>query len=234
MSEQPAHMPELLAPAPLEEPRAKAPDSVPQEPRRPNVFALGLAAVGLGLSLATQYLPWGVYHVPGSASRVFREGPVVGMTEPVGDIQTLELPLASLSVAHVAIYLVTLSFALVGLAVVLSATGPVRRVAAGATAGLLAANVMVLVGLQSALNILSDSERRLMLYAMNSGRSEVTTGSGYLLAYAAVLVLAAALVVAVRLPMSAGSPLRARRKADEPDGGEPLELTVTPVPPAFQ
>ncbi|MER7008916.1 hypothetical protein ABT297_38545 [Dactylosporangium sp. NPDC000555] len=230
MPEQPSHMPELLTPAPLEEP--KAPDSVPQEPRRPNVFALGLAAVGLGLGIAAQYLPWSLYHLPDPSGRMFRNEPV-GVADAANDTQTVELPLASLSIAHVAIYLVTLSFALVGLAVVLSTTGPVRRVAAGAAGGLLAANVMVLVGLQSALNTMSDVERQIMLYS-SSSRGETTTGSGYLLAYAAVLVLAAAVVVAVRLPMPSGSASRARRKAGEPDGGEPLELTVTPVPPAFQ
>ncbi|MFG2038599.1 hypothetical protein [Dactylosporangium sp. NPDC048998] len=232
MPEQPPHMPDLLAPVALEEPRTKTPDSVPQEPRRPNVLALGLAAVGLGLGIAAQYMPWSIYHLSGSP-RMFQDEPVdtIGAGNAT---RTVELPLATLSVGHVAIYLVTLSFALVALAVVLSVTGPVRRVAAGVTAGLLAANVMVLVGLQSALDSISNTDYQLLLYGLNSSRNEVDTGSGYLLAYATVLVLAAALVVAIRLPMAAGPMFRARRRADEPEGGEPLELTVTPVPPAFQ
>jgi len=58
----------------------------------------------------------------------------------------------------------------------------------------------------------------------------VTFGAGYLLAYASVLVLAVGVIVAMRGPLLAGRIARRSRAADQPDGGEPLELTVTALP----
>jgi hypothetical protein len=232
MPEQPAAMPEILAPTPLEEPKAQEPASVPQERRRPNVFALGLLAVGFGLAIAAQYMPWGSFTL-GNRSGLTDEDLVLAPDSTVQ--RSVEVPLTYLSAAHVSVYLITLAGALTALAVILSVPiGGARRIATGVAGGLLAANVLVLVGLKSVIDHMGSGEFSFLLVV----GAESKSGPGYLLAYAAVLVLAAALVLAVRAPGAqvTGWPSlrRPRRPADQPDTGEPLELTVTPVPPAFQ
>ncbi|WP_432982224.1 hypothetical protein [Dactylosporangium sp. CA-233914] len=225
MPEQPASMPEILAPAPLEVPKADS--SVPHERRRPNVFALGLLAVGFGLAIAAQYLPWGSFTLTGSRSMITDEELTGGV--PAGG-RTVEVPLTYLNTAHVSMYLLTLALALAGLAVVFTATGATRRVAAGISGGMLAANVLVLVGLKSVIDHMSNSDFSFLLVSTPNAKS----GPGYLLAYSAVLVLAAALLLSLRSTPSGTALLGSRRRADEPDGAEPLELTVTSVPPAFR
>ncbi|WP_432833257.1 hypothetical protein [Dactylosporangium sp. CA-092794] len=207
-------MPEELVPfqeAPV------APETPPRP--RPNVFALGCAAIAFGLAVAGQYLPWATFDVTGSE-----------LDRPSGE-QTFEVPLTYLSAAHVAIYLVTLAFGLAALGVVLSATGTVRRVAGGLTAGLLAANLIVLAGVHAGAASLGTADVTFRIAELLPASK---LGSGYLLAFAADLMLAVALVLAVRGPLGGLSLPRPRRRDQEPGSGEPLELTVTPVPPTFQ
>jgi hypothetical protein len=220
-------MPEILAPAPPGEPKAQEPASVPQPRRRPNVLALGLLAVGFGLAVSAQYLPWGSFTL-GGRSALAEEDAILAPNSTV--TRSVDVPLTYLSAAHVAVYLITLAGALTALAVVLSVTGAgARRIAGGVAGGLLAANALVLVGLKSVIDHMGNGDFSFLLVSgVNSEH-----GPGYLLAYAAALVLAGALVAAVRAPSSSGPLLRSRRRDDERQGGEPLELTVTPVPPAF-
>ncbi|WP_433053780.1 hypothetical protein [Dactylosporangium sp. CS-033363] len=228
MPEQPASMPEILAPAPVEVPRAEDPDSVPSVRRRPNILALSLLAVGFGLAIAAQYLPWGSFAL-GGRSALADEDAVLA---PDATVQrSVDVPLTYLSGAHVTVYLLTLAGALTAIAVVLAVAGPAaRRIGGGVAGGLLAANVLVLVGLKSVIDHMGNGDFSFLL--MVNPQSE--TGPGYLLAYATALVLAAALVVAVRVPSAGGLLFGPRRAVDEPPTGEPLELTVTPVPPTFQ
>ncbi|MFB9413009.1 hypothetical protein [Dactylosporangium matsuzakiense] len=194
---------------------------VPRERRRPDVIALVLAAIGLGLAAAAEYLPWG------SVALTRGETDISSSIGGSSADRVVEVPLTNLSPAHVAVYLITLTATLAALAVVLTATGAgVRRVAAGVTGGLLAANALVLVGLSSVIQNVGGSELELLL-----GRPDnVSHGPGYLLAYAATLMLAAALAMAVWAPARS----LGRRRDEEPEGGEALELSVTPVPPTFQ
>ena len=214
-------MPDILPPAPAEEPD---PLVVPQERRRPNIFALAATAIGFGLAIAGQYLPWGVYGLNTSARLTLDE-------DPSAVARNLEVPLAYMGAGHVTAYLFTLALSLAGLGVVLSVPGDVRRIATGFTAGLLGANLLVLVGFTTAIDHLGASDPSLLLVENTNAK----WGPGYLLAYAAVLILAAALVLAAR-PLLGGDSWvpRPRRGADAAGTAEPLELTVTPVPPKFQ
>jgi hypothetical protein len=193
------------------------------------VFALVLLAIGFGLAISAQYMPWGSFTL-GARSGLTDEDLVLAPDSTVQ--RSVDVPLTYLSAAHVSVYLITLAGALTALAVVLSVpTGGARRVATGIAGGLLAANVLVLVGLKSVIDHMGSGEFSFLLVV----GAESKSGPGYLLAYAAVLVLAAALVLAVRAQATGWPALRRpRRPADQPDTGEPLELTVTPVPPAFQ
>nr|BFE64459.1 hypothetical protein GCM10020063_089850 [Dactylosporangium thailandense] len=217
-------MPEILAPVPADPPRATA--AAPAEERerhRPNVFALGLLAVGFGLAISAQYMPWGSFTL-GSRSGTTDEEFVLAPDSTVQ--RSVDVPLTYLSAAHVTVYLLTLAGALTALAVVLAVRGAgVRRVAAAVAGGLLAANLLVLVGFKTVIDHMGSSDFSFLLVA----NPQTKTGPGYPLAFAALVLLAAALVLAVR-PVSLGS----RRGADEPQSGEPLELTVTPVPTTFQ
>jgi hypothetical protein len=222
-------MPEILAPAPVEVPRADEPASVPPPPRRPNVVALGLLAVGFGLAVAAQAMPWGSFVLGGSHSGQTEEEVLLAPLGQQSSARIVEVPMTYLSTAHVSVYLITLAVALTAIAVVFAVTGTARRLAAGVAGGMLAANVLVLVGLKSVIDHMSSGEFAFLLVS----DPDVQTGPGYLLAYAAALLLAAALVFAVRIASPAAGRLRALRPAEEPDAGEPLELTVTPVPPTF-
>ncbi|MEU7865794.1 hypothetical protein [Dactylosporangium sp. NPDC049140] len=222
MPEQPASMPEILAPIPAEPPAASA--AALSSPRhRPNVFALALLAIGFGLALSAQYMPWGSFSL---GSRSAATGEEFVLAPDSAAQRSVDVPLTYLNAAHVAVYLITLAGALTALAVVLAVnSGGARRVPAAVAGGLLAANVLVLVGFKSVIDHMGSGDFSFLLVVNSQSKS----GPGYLLGYAATLVLAAALVVAVR-PQR----LRVRRGADEAEDGEPLELTVTPVPPTFQ
>ncbi|WP_433081643.1 hypothetical protein ACQP1P_46695 [Dactylosporangium sp. CA-052675] len=222
MPEQPSSMPEILAPVPGEPPRATAAAPV-EERRRPNVFALGLLAVGFGLAISAQYMPWGSFTL-GSRSGTTDEEFV--LVPGAATQRSVDVPLTYLSAAHVTVYLLTLAGALTALAVLLAVRGAgARRVASAVAGGLLAANLLVLVGFKTVIDHMGNSDFSFLLVA----NPQTKTGPGYPLAFAALVMLAAALVLAVR-PVSAGS----RRGVDEPRGGEPLELTVTPVPTTLQ
>ncbi|MEV6927487.1 hypothetical protein AB0M46_23695 [Dactylosporangium sp. NPDC051485] len=220
MPEQPLAMPDIVPPAPVEEPSAETPDPVPQERTRPNVFALVAGVAGLGLAGVAQYLPWAELSL-GAGGRPTFDPDLVDQSAAG---RTVGVPMAYLTSSHVTVYLFTLALAVAAVAVVLSVTGPARRIATGAAAGLLGVNVLILLGLHPViLHLGSTTYAALMVDSKN-----VQTGPGYYLAYAAVLIFAAALVLAtVRFP-SRGR----RRRTEEIEGGEPLELTVTPVVPA--
>ncbi|GAA2330416.1 hypothetical protein [Dactylosporangium salmoneum] len=223
MPEQPFAMPDIVPPAPVEEPSAETPDPVPQERTRPNVFALVAGVVGLVLAGAAQYLPWANLALGSTGMRsTFEVDPESGGVSSAG--RTVGVPMAYLTSSHVTVYLFTLALAVAAVAVVLSVTGPARRIATGAAAGLLGVNVLILLGLRPViLHLGSTTYAALMVDSEN-----VKTGPGYYLAYAAILVFAAALVLAtVRFPARGF-----RRQAQEIEGDEPLELTVTPVVPA--
>ncbi|HTJ39044.1 MAG TPA: hypothetical protein VL738_37930 [Dactylosporangium sp.] len=227
MPELPPAMPEILAPIPFEEPKAQTPDSVPhpdlvlQEKPRPKIIATTLAVIGFGLALVAQYMPWATLDLTAARRQFGDEADTGG--------QSVDVPVAYLNVSHMTIYLLTLGFALAAIATVLATTGAVRRVATGMSIGLLAGNLVALVGLKGVIDHLGSSS----LAALQIDSDVVTHGPGYYLAYAAVLVLAAALVLAAWTPTAVPG-LRIRRRGEEPEGGEPLELTVTPVPPTFQ
>src|SRR4051812_1362515 len=124
MPEQPASMPEILAPIPAEAPVASAAPASPR--RRPNVFALALLAVGFGLALSAQYMPWGTFSL-GSRSATNDEEFVLAPDSTAQ--RSVDVPLTYLSAAHVTAYLITLAGALTALAVVLAVgSGGVRRV----------------------------------------------------------------------------------------------------------
>ncbi|MFI5913765.1 hypothetical protein [Dactylosporangium sp. NPDC051541] len=196
---------------------------VPHERRRPDVIALVLLAVAFGLAVAAQYMPWGSVTI----TRGDSDGQEYILPTGNSATRAVEVPLTYLSPAHVAVYLITLIGALTALAVLLAATGAgTRRVAAGVTGGLIAANVLVLVGLKSVIDHAGSGEFTLLLV----NNAESTHGPGYLLGYAAALMLAATLVMTVWAPARSFG----RRRDEEPEGGEALELTVTPVPPTFQ
>ena len=98
----------------------------------------------------------------------------------------------------------------------------------------------MLVGLKSSLENLGVSPYSGLTLPPDSTK----IGAGYLLAFAALLVLAAGVVLGGRAGSRAdgqagpaddgrvGAMLR--RRAEPPEGDEPLELTVTSVPPTFQ
>jgi hypothetical protein len=231
MPEQPAAMPDLLPPAPLEKPEAQEPAVVPQPRRRPGVLALSLLAIGFGLALAAQYMPWTVRTYSGSsvpASDAFFLSPADSASQSERTT-AVELGLSQLSTAHVVTYLVTIALALTAIGVLIAAPGETRRIAAAASGGLLAANLLVLVGFKNVLDHPGASDYTTLL--LNGG--EAMIGPGYLLAFASVLVFVAGVVLASRDRRVTGSLIRFRREV-EPDGAEPLELTVTPVPPTFQ
>lgn len=223
MPQLPPEMPELLLPVPPEEPDQDH-SPVPHEPSRPNVVALATLIVGFGVALAAQYLPWASQTLGGLGA------PVEDGEDAAVATRTAQVPLAYLNAAHVMAYLFTLAFALAAVAVAVFATVPARRIATGAAAGLLAANVTVLVGFQGLIGHLGAGG----LAGLAVPNPNVSAGPGYLLAYAAVLVLAVAVVAATRAPALRGRLIRPRRPADEPAGSEPLELTVTSVPPILQ
>ncbi|WP_433611760.1 hypothetical protein ACQP2P_45250 [Dactylosporangium sp. CA-139114] len=222
MPEHPSSMPEIHAPVPAEPPGATATAPV-EERRRPNVFALGLLAVGFGLAISAQYMPWGSFTL-GSRSGTTDEEFVLGPESAAQ--RSVDVPLTYLSAAHVTVYLLTLAGALTALAVLLAVRGAgARRVATAVAGGLLAANLLVLVGFKTVIDHMGNSDFSFLLVA----NPQTKTGPGYPLAFAALVLLAAALALAAR-PVSPGS----RRGVDEPRGGEPLELTVTPVPMTLQ
>lgn len=231
----PAAMPEILAPVayaaprPHEQPHEQpteqpaAPAAQPQR-RRPNVVALALLGVAFILALGAQYLPWCVYDLSrASNGRLPEEDPGSVFAE-----RTLEVPVAYLGTPHVLGYLITLAGALVGLAVALYAGDGPRRIALASSGGLLATNLVVLVGLKGVIDHMGNTDFSFLLVQS----PEAQAGPGYLLAFATLLVLLAVLVLAARNPL--GGLSLSRRRRDEPADGEPLELTVTPVPPTFQ
>jgi hypothetical protein len=191
----------------------------PEKPR-PKIVAITLTAIGFGLALAAQYLPWASLNL--NAAGRLTDGEDGGAAA-----KTIDMPVAYFNVAHMTVYLLTLGFGLAALATVLAAQGPVRRAATGAGFGLFGANLVTLVGLKGVIDHVGSTS----LAALDLDSDMVSSGPGYFLAYAAVLVLAAALVLAAWTP-TAG--LRIRRRVEEPEGDEPLELTVTPVPQSFQ
>ncbi|MGI5246167.1 hypothetical protein [Dactylosporangium sp. CA-139066] len=195
------------------------PEIAPEQPR-PKVIAITLAAIGFGLALAAQYLPWASLNL--DAAGRLTDGEDAGAAA-----KTVDMPVAYFNVAHMTVYLLTLGFGLAALAMVLFAPAAVRRAATGAGIGLFAGNLIALVGLKGVIDHVGSTS----LAALNLDSDMVKSGSGYYLAYAAVLVLAAALVLAAWSPSAV---VRMRRRTEEPEGGEPLELTVTPVPPPFQ
>jgi hypothetical protein len=192
----------------------------PKAPARPNVLATSLAVIGFGLALAAQYLPWAHLDMK-QASRL-----VADVDDPAL-AKVVDIPASSFDVAHMTIYMLTLGLGLAALATVLATTGQPRRIATGAGIGLLAGNLLALVGLNGIIEHVTTTN--VMSLALDADM--VSSGPGYYLAYAAVLVLAAALVLGAWTPSAALRTLH----GDEPvEGGEPLELTVTPVPPTLQ
>jgi hypothetical protein len=110
MPEQPADMPELLLPAPPETPRAQVQEAhgVPQERRRPSVLALALLAVGFGLALSAQYMPWSIFTYDTSNTRTIDVLIASNPGEDGGD-RIIEQGLAFLSGGHVLAYLMTMA-----------------------------------------------------------------------------------------------------------------------------
>ncbi|WP_238009270.1 hypothetical protein KZZ52_59365 [Dactylosporangium sp. AC04546] len=191
--------------------------------QRPGPVALSLLAVGFGLALAAQYLPWSSVKT-GVASD---DEDVVATSARSRVPATLDITLASLNTAHVVAYLATLVLALGAIAVVLTTTDVVRRVSTAAAAGLLAGNVLVLGGFKSAIDALGQSS--FTMYTLPE--DAVSVGMGYPLAIAATLLLLAGVVIAVRGPILRDR-IGRRSELDETADGEPLDLTVTPAPPS--
>ncbi|GGM11221.1 hypothetical protein ACFFX1_25535 [Dactylosporangium sucinum] len=192
-------------------------------PPRPGPVALSLLAVGFGLALAAQYLPWSSVKTGVTSD----DEDVVPTGARARVPATLDIALASLNTAHVVAYLATLVLALGAIAVVLTTTDVVRRVATASAAGLLAGNVLVLGGVKAAIDALGQSS--FTMYTLPE--DAVSVGMGYPLAIAATLLLLAGLVVAVRGRLLRDR-LGRRSEIDESDGGEPLDLTVTAAPPS--
>jgi hypothetical protein len=233
MSEQdppPVHMtelgyppagPHLVPPAPVaSEPVVAPPPEAPSQ--RPGPIAFALLAIGFGLALAAQYLPWSSIKTGASDPA---DDSIVNPTRPLP--ATTNIDLANMNTGHVVMYLTTIVLALVAITVVVTSGGVVRRTATAAAAGLLAGNVLVLVGFKAAIDNLGASPYT----AYSLSDEAVAVGSGYPLAIAATLMLAAGVIAAVRGPLLSGRVSR-RRAAEQPDSGEPLDLTVTPVPPS--
>ncbi|MFG2045376.1 hypothetical protein [Dactylosporangium sp. NPDC048998] len=222
-----ARMSELLSPADPEFSDNTDVSQAPLTDRRPGPVAFALLAIGFVLALAAQYLPWTwlaplwtSVPAPVSIDDTGSNGTGPLISSSVRRPDTIEIDLANLNTGHVVAYLTTIVLALVAIAVLLSATGAVRRTAIAAAAGLLAGNLLVLVGFKSAIANLGNTPFASFTLPENS----VSVGIGYPMAYASAVLLAGGVFVAARGPQ-----LRTRRRREEllPEGGEPLELTVT-------
>jgi hypothetical protein len=210
----PAPVP-VVGPMPAVEPPA----------RRAGPVALALLAIGFGLAISAQYMPWSSIKT-GAADAQETDSLVTTVRRLPTSI---DIDLANMNTGHVVTYLTTMVLALVAIAVLLSSTGAVRRIATAAAAGLLAGNVLVLVGFKSAIDNLGASP----FTAYSLPEQAIGVGAGYPLAYAAALVLAAGVFMAVRGPLLTGRPgRRSRRPVEQPESGEPLDLTVSAVPPS--
>ncbi|UWP82613.1 hypothetical protein [Dactylosporangium fulvum] len=215
--------PDMVPPAPVAAPEP-SPIAEPPAVQRPGPIAYALLAIGFGLALAAQYLPWSSFKT-GISSR--DDDTLVSPTRR--EIPpSIDINLANLNTGHVVAYLSTIVLALCAIAVLLSAGGVVRRTATAAAGGLLAGNLLVLVGFKSAIDNLG----------MNSSSAfalpddAISVGAGYPLAVSAALILAAGVIVAGRGPLLRGMRGFGRKSVEEPEDGAPLDLTVTPVPPS--
>ncbi|UWZ36654.1 hypothetical protein Drose_37635 [Dactylosporangium roseum] len=218
--------PDMAPPAPVAAPVAAPEPSPVTEPpaaQRPNPIAYALLAIGFGLALAAQYLPWSSFQTGVStADDDTRVSPTRRQIPSSVDIN-----LANLNTGHVVAYLSTIVLALCAIAILLSADGVVRRTATAAAGGLLAGNLLVLVGFKSAIDNLGMSSSP----AFALPDDAISVGAGYPVAVSAALLLAAGVIVAARGPLLRGRRGFGRKIAEEPENGGPLDLTVTPVPP---
>ena len=85
-------------------------------------MALGLLAIGFGLAIAAEYLPWATFKLDVSADEEFLV-PLRRTRVPI------EIDLSGLSTGHVVSYLLTMVLALVAIAALVAGSGVVRRIA---------------------------------------------------------------------------------------------------------
>ncbi|MDG6110032.1 hypothetical protein Daura_50685 [Dactylosporangium aurantiacum] len=177
--------------------------------------AVAVLAVGFCLAAAAQYLPWSSVNLREAA---VADPDVSASTVP----ESIDVDLASLNSGPFVVYLGTLTLALVGIGILLTTRGAVRRGAAAGALAMLAGNALVLVGFKQIIDRLGYSP----LASYRLPQDAVHVGTGYPLAAAATALLAVGVVIAVR---GLGRPGRRARRDDPHDGSEPLELTVTPL-----
>jgi hypothetical protein len=214
----PVAPPTSLPVAPSGYPSVDAPPPGAAE-RGAGPVAVALLAVGFALAAAAQYLPWSSVNLRSAAvgDPDLEDNPLP---------ESIDIDLASLNSGPVVVYLGTLTLALVGIGILLTTRGTVRRGAAAGALAMLAGNALVLVGFKQIIDRLGYSP----LNAYRLPDDAVHVGAGYPLAAAATAMLAAGAILAARGSVHGLIRLGRRKPAEEPhDGSEPLELTVTPL-----
>jgi hypothetical protein len=185
--------------------------------RGPGPVGVALLVAGFTLAAVAQYLPWASVDV-----RAANAGSG-GEEDEIRELPSkIDIDLGTFTSGHVIAYLGTIALALVGVGVVMATRAPFRRPAAAAALGLLAGNLLILVGFKRSIEHVGGSA--LMSYRLPE--ESITVGAGYPLAIAATVLLATGVMLAARMLPKVGR----RRSVDDPhDGTEPLELTVSPV-----
>jgi hypothetical protein len=186
------------------------PDERDESPRaRLNYPALVLTVLGFVAVLAGQYLPW--LHVNLNA---------VGFSQETG--RKADFTFAALFTLPGITYGLSVVAVLAGAAIMLTVTSPaLRRSFAAGTLGVLGAQLAVLVGLGA--GIPEGAGFNIQVDPANLPDDAITLGPGYLLAVAAVGLLAAAVIVG-------GRTVRSRRTPEKKTEDEPIDLVVTPLP----
>jgi hypothetical protein len=188
----------------------------PAARERLNYVALSGAIVGFVLVLAAEYLPW--IHVD-------LNGVDDGNTNPATSEHIYDFPLGMVNTWQNMAYGLSVLLVLALIATLLVAAPPLRRLVAAAALGLLAGQASILVGLASSIEQGAGLGGAIEISSLPD--NAVSVGPGFLVAVAALLVLAASVAVGVR---SARSP-RPQKTQNDPDAvDEPIDLVVTPLP----
>jgi len=176
---------------------------------RLNYPALVLTVLGFVAVLAGQYLPW--LHVNLNA---------LGFGQDAS--RTTDFSFTALYALPALTYGLSVLLILAGAATMLTVTSPVlRRSFAAGTLGLLGGQLTVLVGLGAGMP--EGAGFNVQVDPANLPDGAITIGPGYLLAVAAVALLAAAVIVG-------GRTVRSRRTPEKKTEDEPIDLVVTPLP----